>query len=198
MDFLQWRASGAAADDWLRYVASHLALGTLPASVIRRTIDELMNQGHYADDYLPALDADAGYTEHLVPALRAAMRNFGIDMPDRMNAIRHIIAFHLHGIADGRLDPFTGFSRVLDEASWEPEFREGSAHWLGDSFGVEKLISLYYTADDVRASCFGFPIDSESGARLEEIRQAMREETQRWLEENRTSLQTAVQSARSA
>lgn len=183
MDFSLWRSSGATAEAWLRYVTSFLALGELPASAIRQTIDELMNQGHYADEYLPALDDYAGFAEHLVPALHAAMRNFGIAMPDRSGAIRQIIAFHLGAIAEGREDPLEGFKRVLDAVRFEDEFSEGYAHFLGDSFGVEKLVGLYHAVDDLHDS------------RLEEIRQAMREEAQHWIEHNRSDAKAAVQGA---
>lgn len=183
MDFSQWRTSGASAEAWLRYVASLLALGGLPAAEIRRTIDELMNQGHYADAYLPALDDHASFAEHLVPALRAAMHSFGVDMPDRTGAIRQIIAFHLQAIADGRVDPLAGFRRVLDDVSWQQEFREGSAHFLGDSFGAQKLVGLYYAADDLKDSGFSYHINGQHGAAaLDELQRELRDEAVRWLE----------------
>jgi hypothetical protein len=170
----------------LPYQAARLALGSLEAEEMKATVDSLMNEGFYAEECLAAMDASAHPPlDEVLPAFRAALEYHSVPVPSRDQAIRQLIEMHLSEIAAGVVDPVDGIKRLLDEVGWEDEFREGSEQYLGDAYGVERLVGHFYAADTLkepRTSAGSTP----AYAPAEDVGGAKKAEAEKWLTANAT------------
>ena len=170
----------------LRYQAARLALGSLEAEEMKATVDSLMNEGFYAEECLAAMDASAHpRLDEVLPALRAALEYHSVPVPSRDQAIRQLIEMHLTEIAAGVVDPVDGIKLLLEEVGWEDEFREGSKQYLGDAYGVERLVGFFYSAGTLkepRPSAGSTP----APAPAEDVGRAIKAEAEKWLTANAT------------
>lgn len=134
----------------LYYQAAKLAMGTLHADAIKAMIHTLVDGGFFLDEFIDALDAKRPRMDDVKPALQAALKHFGITVPDKEQAVWQLLEFHLQGIASGDDDALVRLDQMMADVYWDYDFFGSSKKRRGDSHGIEHLIGLFWEADDLR------------------------------------------------
>lgn len=135
----------------LRYQAARQGLGTLSPEDIKATIKALVDDGLYLDAFLEALDSDSHpRMEEVLPAFLAALRQYQLAIPSREEAVWQLIEHHLQNITSNQANALQELGKLVAEVYWEYDFQTPTKRYLGDSHGIEQLIGLYWSADDMR------------------------------------------------
>lgn len=129
------------------YRAARLAMGTLNAADIKLTIHALVDRGFFLDAFADALKVTHPRMDEVLPALLAALRHMDIALPDKEQAVWHVIVFHLRKIASGSADPVKHLGRLVDDIYYRNDFHTSTRHVHGHSHGIEHLIEQYWRAD---------------------------------------------------
>jgi hypothetical protein len=133
----------------LRYTAAKLAMGKVNADEVKSTINDLVDSGVYLDAFLVALEpARHPQMDDVLPALLAAFNHFGILVPDKQRAVWELIDLHCRAIVSGSVRPLEELSRLITDVYCD-YFHVLTKQYLGDSHGIERLIGLYWGADDL-------------------------------------------------
>ncbi len=135
----------------LRLQAARLALGLwVDADQIKATVELLVDAGVWREAFLPALVERHPRPDDVMPAFRAALDHHGIVVPDKATAMRLLIAHHLRDVVATPSDARQQFGRFIHEVYWNGDHEMQDMKYVGDSLGIERLLGLYWTADDLR------------------------------------------------
>ncbi|MES2101506.1 MAG: hypothetical protein V4569_16895 [Pseudomonadota bacterium] len=134
----------------LRLQAARLALGTLDADAIKATVEALVDAGVYLEPFLPALVERHPRFDDARPAFLAALDHHGIAVPDKEAAIRQLIEHYLRDLVSAPSDALGQLGRFMDEVYWHCHSDMPAKKYVGDSHGIERLLSLYWSAGDLR------------------------------------------------
>jgi hypothetical protein len=83
------------------------------------------------------------------PLFEQALRERGVQIPSREEAIWTLLRYYLQGIADGSIMPKEGLSLVVRGAYYPGKLYERSEKFAGDSHDLQHLIGAYYEYDDL-------------------------------------------------
>ena len=139
----------------LRLQAARLALGLwVDADQIKATVESLVDAGVWHEAFLPALVERHPRPDDVMPAFRAALDHHGIAVPGKETAMRLLIAHYLRDVVATPSDSRQRFGRFIDEVYWngnhDMQGNSQDTKYVGDSLGIERLLSLYWTADELR------------------------------------------------
>jgi len=134
----------------LHLQAARLALGLwVDADQIKATVESLVDAGVWHEAFLPALVERHPRPDDVMPAFRAALDHHGIAVPDPQAAMRLLIARHLRDVVATPSDARQQLGRFIDEVYRNGDHDMQDAKYVGDSLGIERLLALYWTADDL-------------------------------------------------
>jgi hypothetical protein len=174
--------------DSLHYQAAKLVFGSLDADTMKQTVDELMNNGLYADECLDALDSSPARYDEVFPAFNAALSHYGIVLPTRDEAVWQLIQLHLQQIASGACDPLEGLSKLIADVYFDYDFGPLTKKFLGDSHGIERLIGLHWSQDELNARPGEVSMNGKYGDEaIVELKREVFLESERWLAVNARS-----------
>lgn len=166
----------------LRYAAALHGLGILNAEAMRTAIDSLMTDGFYADECLDALDSKPARMEEVLPAFKAALEHYQVNIPDREQAVWQLIHHHVSRIVKDSVDPWVGLRALIGDIYWEYDFHTATQRYLGDSHGIHHLIGIYWELDDIAGECGGTAVLGPAGFKpTPQHLQAIFTEAEKWL-----------------
>ena len=172
----------------LKYKAAKLAMGRLNADEVKSTINDLVDQGTYLDEFLDVLGPTRPQMDEVLPALHAAFDHFGIVVPDKEEAVWHLIHLHCRAITSGSVNPLEELSKLIADVYWDYDFHAPTKKYLGDSHGIEGLIGLYWAADDLREHTNTVTVNGKLGEEAwSELNKEIVIESNRWLAQHRLS-----------
>jgi hypothetical protein len=132
----------------LEYLAARLSLDILEHEEILQVVEGVADPSKYPDmlvDYVGTGDA----LERALSSFRAYLKDKGIDIPNREEAVWAIIYRHLSRIASGEVSPAHGL-RSLKLDIWDFLLTEApNQKFVGDIYGVETLMGMYWARDDL-------------------------------------------------
>lgn len=135
----------------LRVQAARFALGLwVDADQIKAAVESLVDAGVWQEAFLPALVERHPRFDDVLPAFRAALDHHGIVVPDQKTAMRLLIAQHLRDVVATPSDARHQFGRFIDEVYSNGDHDMLDTKYVGDSLGIERLLGLYWSADDLR------------------------------------------------
>jgi len=169
--------------DSLRRQAARLALGTLDADQIKSTLESLVDAGLHLDSFLPALVERHPRRDDVLPGLLAALDHHHIAVPDPEVAVWQLIEPYLRDVVAAPTDALSQFGRFMDEVWTRSEFDMPATKYVGDSHRIERLLSLYWTAGDLRERQ-DITVNGQRGALAwVELNRLIVVEAERWLAE---------------
>lgn len=140
-----------AVNPSLRYQAARHALGMLNADDMKATIKALCDEGIYLDVFIDALDSGLHpQMEHVLPAFIAALQYSDVAVPSRDEAVWQLIEYHLNRVVSNQDRAWQELERLVTEVNREYDFHTPTRQYLGDSHGIELLLGLCWSADDIR------------------------------------------------
>lgn len=157
-------------------------MGTLNADDIKATIHELVDKGFYLDEFLDALEATRPRMNEVVPAFLAALTHKGIALPEKEQAVCHLIEIHLKSIVSGGENALEELGKLIADVYWDYDFQTPTKKYIGDSHGMEQLIGLYWSADDLRESPASVSFNGKYGQEAwSELKREIIVHAKRWL-----------------
>ena len=167
----------------LRYQAARHGLGTLNADDIKATIQALVDEGLYLDAFLEALDSDLHpRMAEVLPAFLAALGHYHVIVPSREEAVWELIGYHLQNVASNHANALQELGKLVADVYWEYDFHTPTKNYLGDSHGIEHLIGLYWSADDMRERPQEISVNGMRGEEAwSELNRQIVIEAKRWL-----------------
>lgn len=97
------------------------------------------------------------------PMFERSLEELGSETPTSEDAA-WILLRHLIGrIADGEVDPIPGVGEILEQVYYPCNLHSQAIHYVGDSHGIELMLSHYYAIDDVRERPLEVSCDGKSG-----------------------------------
>ena len=168
----------------LRLQAARLALGLwVDADQIKATIESLVDAGVWQEAFLPALVERHPRPDDVMPAFRAALDHHGIAVPDKETAMRLLIAHHLRDVVAMPSDARQQFGRFIHEVYSNGDHDMQDTKHVGDSLGIERLLGLYWSADDLRERQ-EITVNAQHGPQAwVELNRLIVAEAERWLAE---------------
>jgi len=135
----------------LAYIASRIAFGEITADEIQKTVNALLVKGVYCDHFVAIIDSKPPTLGEVLPPFTAYLKEQGVTIPTKDEAVWQIIAYHCSRITSGIVDPLAGLQQLIKVIYWNYDFHKRTKHYLGDSHGLEHLIGLYWGYDDMMA-----------------------------------------------
>ncbi len=131
--------------------------------------------------------------DEVEPALLAALKHYGIVVPNKELAVWQLLELHLQGIVSGANDPLDGLKQMMADVYWDYDFHTPTKKWLGDSHGIEHLVGLFWDADDLRdkpeiVTCNG----KQGKAAWSELKRQIVVEAEKWLVARRGNQATST------
>jgi hypothetical protein len=134
----------------LRLQAARLALGLwVDGDQIKATVESLVDAGVWHEAFLPVLVERHPRPDDVMPAFRAALDHHGVAVPDKETAMRLLIAHYLRDVVATPSDARQQFGRFIHEVYLNGNHDMQDTKYVGDSLGIERLLALYWTADDL-------------------------------------------------
>jgi hypothetical protein len=168
----------------LGYLAARLAFGKVTAEEIRETVDTLLSEGIYCDEFVTITDANPPTLDEVLEPFRTYLRREGIALPDKDRAVWLILHHHLERITAGTIPAYEGLRGIINDVYWDYDFQGQTKEFLGDSHGIAPLMGLYWGRDDLldrptEVSCNGKYGEEALREHDREIRKAAKA----WMEE---------------
>lgn len=134
--------------------------------------------------------------DEVEPAFLAALKHYGIAVPNKEQAVWQLLEFHLKGIASGANDPLDGLQQMMADVYWDYDFHTPTKKWLGDSHGIEHLIGIFWDADDLREGPEVISWNGKQGAAAvwPELKRQIVVEAEKWLVARRDNQLTSKHS----
>jgi hypothetical protein len=105
----------------------------------------------------PKID-DAG------PVFEQMLSEQQVELPTKDEAVNVLIRHHLQSIVRSERRPREGLQAMMDEVYWPVVINEKVNKYVGDSRGLEHLISMYWACDDLVARPSEVSCDGKYGA----------------------------------
>ncbi len=120
-----------------------------------RAADAALDAGLYSPGLAEvALFAEKNLSELTAPYL-AAMAELAITIPeDEEGLIWYLLRRYVGEVATGAIGPERGAARVVHEVEHHFHLDQRIRRYVGDSHGLEHIMSLYYAYDDVEVKRF--------------------------------------------
>lgn len=135
----------------LVYHAALMRLDKLDIKKVQEIFDSLMQNGIFHNEFIDIAYPNSNYTRDSIPSFEAALRKLKCKIPaDNDEAVSVIVKFYLIKITNSEIDPLKGLSNIINDVSGCSILSENSKHFLGDSHGIENLISLYWHGVEMR------------------------------------------------
>lgn len=139
-------------------VAAKVVLGIAGTDEIVKTVynslDEIL--GGPSDVDSPSLIELAVATDLTLPEagklLKASFQELGLTWPSFDEAVSHLIAFWLTRICEKQITPRDGMQIVYWDIFHQVEERKPNKNYVGDGVGLERLLGVYHSYDDVHAA----------------------------------------------
>jgi len=168
----------------LQYLAARLAFDKVTADEIRDTVDTLLSEGVFCDEFLTVIDSDPPTLEEVLVPFQVYLRREGVALPDKDRAVWLILHHHIGQIAAGTVAPYGGLKCIINDVYWDYDFQGQTKEFLGDSHGIQQLVGLYWGRDDLldrptEVSCNG----KYGEEALREHDQEVRKAAKVWMEE---------------
>lgn len=135
----------------LRYQAALHALGMLNADDMKATIQALCDEGIYLDVFIDALDSGLHpRMEDVLPAFIAALQYWDVAVPSRDEAVWQLIEYHLNRVVSNQDRAWQELDKLVADVYLDYDFHTSTKQYLGDAHGIELILGLYWSADDIR------------------------------------------------
>ena len=134
----------------LQYIAMRMAFGKVDADEIQSTVDTLLKDGVYSDNFIDIIDSKPARLADVLPLFREYLESEGISVPSQEDGVWQIIAYHLSRIASGQVDPLSELEILISEVYWDYDFHSVTTKYIGDSHGIEQLVGFYWGYDDMQ------------------------------------------------
>ena len=144
----------------LRLEAARYALGDLSSDELTRIADALLIQGVYLPSIGELATGRGLVMEEAGPLFEYTLRQLGVDLPSREEAIWALLRHHIRRVANGDVAPREGLQSVLhlyDRAGLHGR----SQVYVGDSHGIQGLIGAYWQYQDVLGRPFGEALETD-------------------------------------
>ena len=171
-------------DALLQDQAARMVLGALGSDATRATIDRALDEGIYLDAFIDAVHPGPyPLPDQLTKAFHALLAARNVVVPERREAMHRVIASHLRRVADERNDARVELAAMIAAIDHVPELRDHVTTFLGDAFGIERLIGQHWSFDELEerpdeVSCGGF----HGAAAIRHLKELIRLEAIRWLD----------------
>jgi hypothetical protein len=132
----------------LEYIAARIAFGNINADKIKLTVDSLLNEGVYSDDFIGIMDSKPARLDEVLPPFIAYLQHEGIPIPTIDDAVWQLIAHHVNRIASGEADPIEELQELISDVYWDYDFHPHTKKYKGDSHGIEYLVGLYWEYEE--------------------------------------------------
>jgi hypothetical protein len=133
-------------------LAAEFVLGEVLPEDLKERANQAVLAGY--DSPSPYLLAGAEkwlHADELRTLLLRALEEVGVPVPDRLGAGAILKRAYARRVVDGELSPREGASRIVGFLhALEGELPQ-ARKYVGDSFGIARLLGLYYGLDDTAA-----------------------------------------------
>jgi hypothetical protein len=132
--------------------AARYVVGVLTPEQETQVADELLAAGVYTPaagelEYL-RLQTHPGHPD-VDRAFLSMLDELGVKLPTRDDAVWLLARFHISRIANREIEPGDGLRLLSDEVYMGASLYEQSKQYVGDSHGLQHLLGMYYSYDDL-------------------------------------------------
>ena len=169
----------------LNIIASNFSLHRYLTEDIITISNQLLEKG-YSSDSLYKLVIEENVSKEIVESLfKEALIELGIVIPESKEAVKSILHHSLSNIVNKKIDPIQGIKSLVDGLLKKIKLHEESDNYLGDFLGIEKLLSAYYSLDDINSGDSSVSYDGLYGEKaLVQIENDIVALSKQWLERN--------------
>ena len=133
-----------------QFIQAQWLLGMYPVNDIPEVFAQAMVEGHDG----PAILELASFHQPDKRDIRdelfdKALGEIGYESISKHDAVMIILKEWLGEIADGKCPPREGMARIVDQLLHGEGLDEEVKEYVGDSYGIEKLVGNYYGYDDL-------------------------------------------------
>jgi hypothetical protein len=161
----------------LGYMAAKIGFGKVNADEIQSTVDSLLTDGIYSDEFIGIMDSKPARLDEVLPSFTTYLQREGISVPTKDQAVWQLIAHHVSRIASGTADPITELQELISDVYWDYDFHTPTREYVGDSHGIEYLIGLYWEYNDM--------MDRDRNTfqeEIKEIKESIVKRSKEWME----------------
>ena len=145
----------------------------------------------------PSLRILAGLDHHDVWDIEKywerSLQEFHVEHPTKPESAWLLIRHYIESIVKGNIDPHQGINMIIADVYWNMDWLPKNETYAGDSIGIERLYALWDEAQDISMEDY-VPWDKTKTKEelLDEIRNAIKEEAERYKENYLTQRAVAL------
>jgi hypothetical protein len=168
----------------LLVTAARYALGLAKSLELTEAADSELNRGVYSDALIQLATMHGLVVEEAGPLFEKALHELGVPLPFREDALRALLLHYIGAVAEGTVPPHAGLARLVDELYFPVIAQEPVSRYVGDSRGIESLLSYYWAYDDVRGRLTEVSVSGRYGEEaVAELDRLVVEAAWRWVRE---------------
>jgi hypothetical protein len=168
----------------LQYMAIRYRLGLLNTESLVSIADDLIKEERDTPATIHLAILEPPIMADAAPIFERMCDELGVVVPNKEQAFDELLRFHLISIASGSRDPRAGLHDMMQEVYFPHIINEPVKKYVGDSRGLEHLISSYWSYDDLRErSKVSFQGKHEQAA-IQLFDEHVRQLAKDWLQKN--------------
>src|SRR5262249_16206772 len=141
-------------------VAARYVLGLVTPESLVQAADSLLQEGCDTPAAIELVIVEPPKIHDAGPVFEQMLSEQQVELPTKDEAVNILIRRHLQSIVQNGCRPREGLQAMMDEVYWPVVVNEKVNKYVGDSRGLEHLISMYWAYDDLVArpsevSCAG-------------------------------------------
>ena len=169
----------------LDIIASNLRLRHYFTEDIITLSNKLLEKGYFSDSLCKLVIEDNISRELAEKFFEKALVELGTIMPNEKQAIFCVLKESLTKIANNKIAPINGIENLVTVFLRKINLHNKSDKYLGDSLRIEKLLSAYYSIDDIKDGESSVSYDGLNGENaLAKIEEDIIHLSKQWLKDN--------------
>ena len=133
----------------LEHLAIRYRLGLLKTESLVEIADKLLEEGRDTRSVIQLSILESPIMADAAPLFEKICAELGIAIPTKDEAVNQLLHFQLESIASGSVSPRKGLEAMMQEIYYPFFAGETCKKYVGDSHGMEHLISAYWSYDDL-------------------------------------------------
>lgn len=170
-------------DEVIRTLAARVSLGLAGADEVCRVADAQLTSGHYTQNASELSHLSDPTWADVRPLFEAWMRELGVAVPEKEQAIWTALRHHMARLAQATVDS-DAQHEVCEIANvyFNTEMAGSSTRFAGDSHDIQRLYGIYWELSDLPDTFRLSPTSIPSAKR--DLLQEARQEATRWISEH--------------